>query len=584
MPTHGLVQRGVGLHGVLAQAEEIVGGTILDGQRLVVAVEVRVLAAEVGVVELCQAAHLLVLVFPIDAAHVLVEGECLGTASRSGVGGGGGAAIDDDLMTLRAVQRFYTQIVAGVSAESGECPGGFDGCLSHAAVEEHPAVHVVVAVALVGQFYLTLVEDGGQQPCTVAGDAGGKAVVVVCRVAHAAADLLQGVDSLVEMPCAAGCLGEVEQHLGVAHGEQRGGAFHKALRVALAVDILIEWRVVQIEVVAALAHIEGVAAGLVGGLCEQVGPVTGGGGGFRQVVLVVVPHVAPQFVVAAGRIDVGGYDARERRVGEAYTALAPLPLHAGEGEGAVEAWVAVEPELPLVIGDAALAGLQSVGHGEEVHQLRRGSVTAAAVGVARTDAVLPTVVLAVVGLARHVVLRVVEGGENGLGDAAVAADVVCPLAGPVGTVVLATIAGVGKSEATFVQLGKSLLVGGVGLFPAGEVVGTVEDGAGPVEAHLAEKGLCQTGSDASEILRLVCPAGGEHRGGFLQVLADEVDAVLGGLPRDDEVGAVAVLAQDGVLHLVDDGHATVDGHQVVVHVGAEEIGLAEEHGFLLVGE
>ncbi len=38
VPTHGLVQRGVGLHGVLAQAEEIVSGTILDGQRLVVAV------------------------------------------------------------------------------------------------------------------------------------------------------------------------------------------------------------------------------------------------------------------------------------------------------------------------------------------------------------------------------------------------------------------------------------------------------------------------------------------------------------------------------------------------------------------
>ena len=155
---------------------------------------------------------------------------------------------------------------------------------------------------------------------------------------------------------------------------------------------------------------------------------------------------------------------------------------------------------------------------------------------------LPTVVFAVVGLARDIVLGVVQSDEDGLVGAAVATRVVHPYLRPVSTVVSTAIAVIGKTEMPLLQFLQGKFVGFVGGSPAGLVIVAVEDRAGIVEQHLAQHGLGQTGGDTSEVLCLVAPAGRQHISGALEVGADEVDTVFGGLAWHDEVGSVATLA------------------------------------------
>ena len=178
MPSDSLMQRRVGLHGVLTQTEEIIGRTILDGEGIVIAVEVHVLAAEENLVELGQFLHLRVIVSAIDIAHVLIQRQGCWTVALCGIRRGGVQTVKDDLVALGAVEGLHTEVVAGVAAKSGEGPGGFDGGLSLASVEEHPAVHVTIAVAFIGEFDLALVEDGCEEFGAVTVDVGGQTEVV----------------------------------------------------------------------------------------------------------------------------------------------------------------------------------------------------------------------------------------------------------------------------------------------------------------------------------------------------------------------------------------------------------------------
>ena len=78
MPSYSLVQGGVGLHGVLAQAEEVIGGTVLDGERIVVTIGVH------------------------------VDRERLATVAGGRVLSRGIEALHHTLMTTGAVERFHT--------------------------------------------------------------------------------------------------------------------------------------------------------------------------------------------------------------------------------------------------------------------------------------------------------------------------------------------------------------------------------------------------------------------------------------------------------------------------------------------
>ena len=163
VPSHCLVESGVGLHGILSQAKEIVGGPVLDGECLVVSVEVDILASEEDLVEVGQFTHFVILVLPVDAGEVLIERDGLRPVALRGVCSWRVEAVHDDLVTLGAVERFHAEVGACVTSEAGEGPGRFDGALSLASVEEHPAMHVAVAVALEGQLHLPLVKDGSEE-------------------------------------------------------------------------------------------------------------------------------------------------------------------------------------------------------------------------------------------------------------------------------------------------------------------------------------------------------------------------------------------------------------------------------------
>ena len=83
-------------------------------------------------------------------------------------------------------------------------------------VEEHPATHVVEALALIGKLYLTLIEDGTHTGSLVADQIGLQAVVVVSCIAHTLANLLQIGNSLLRMTSHAGSLGQIHEYLSVA--------------------------------------------------------------------------------------------------------------------------------------------------------------------------------------------------------------------------------------------------------------------------------------------------------------------------------------------------------------------------------
>ena len=177
-----------------------------------------------------------------------------------------------------------------------------------------------------------------------------------------------------------------------------------------------------------------------------------------------------------------------------------------------------------------------------------------------------------------------ERDEHCFADVSVRASIVCPSACPVGRILLSAVGGVCQSEASGSEQLNGFLVGNVGRVPSCGLVGPVEHGAGIVEQHTPLQCLSKTGGDAPEIRCLVLPTRGEHRHCAVEILADEVHALLRALARYDELRAVAVLTQHRVLHLVNDGHAPVDAHQVGIDVGTEEIGLSEQFVLLLLRE
>ena len=78
---------------------------------------------------------------------------------------------------------------------------------------------VVEALALVGQLNATLIEDGLEHLGTVALDSRIKSAVA--RITHALTNPDESIPRLAEVVGTAGSLGKVQQHLGIAHGNQR---------------------------------------------------------------------------------------------------------------------------------------------------------------------------------------------------------------------------------------------------------------------------------------------------------------------------------------------------------------------------
>ena len=120
------------------------------------------------------------------------------------------------------VDRCYPKVFAGVAPEAGQVPrgGGALDILSLVctSVEEHPAVAVVEALALVGQLDAALVEDGLEHLGTVALDSGVE--TAVARIAYTLTNLNKCIPCLIQMVGTAGCLCKVQQYLGIAHGNQ----------------------------------------------------------------------------------------------------------------------------------------------------------------------------------------------------------------------------------------------------------------------------------------------------------------------------------------------------------------------------
>ena len=77
---------------------------------------------------------------------------------------------------------------------------------------------VVEALTLVSQLDATLVEDGLKHLGAVALD--GRVESAVTGIAHTLADTDECVPCLIQVIGTTGCLGKVEQHLGITHGDE----------------------------------------------------------------------------------------------------------------------------------------------------------------------------------------------------------------------------------------------------------------------------------------------------------------------------------------------------------------------------
>ena len=115
------------------------------------------------------------------------------------------------------------------------------------------------------------------------------------------------------------------------------------------------------------------------------------------------------------------------------------------------------------------------------------------------------------------------------------------------------------------------------------VVGAVEERARPQQQGASLQCERRPCGDPSEVFPGIGPCCRQVVGSLLEVGADEVDALLRGRTGYDEFVS-AVIAYDGILHVVDDGHTAVDFHQAVVAPGAEEVRLTEQFVLLLLVE
>ena len=198
-------------------------------------------------------------------------------------------------MTTLAVERCDSEVSAGVATKAGEVPRcwfALKGC--GATVEEHPAAGVVESLALVGQFHLTLIEHGSKHFFT-RGEVGGQTVVLLGGVAHAGTNLLQRLQGLVEVVGTGGSLGEVEEHLSVAHPDEGRSALLETLWRRGADAEAVERRGAEGTIVTALADVDGAVL-----LCHKVGSVAVRRAAHAVgLILRGIPSVAPKGEVGA---------------------------------------------------------------------------------------------------------------------------------------------------------------------------------------------------------------------------------------------------------------------------------------------
>ena len=233
---------------------------------------------------------------------------------------------------------------------------------------------VVEALAFVGEFYLTLVEDGFEHLGTIATDGGIESAVAF--IAHTTAYLDEGIPGFVEMLGSAGCLGKIEQHFGIAHGNHGRTVAGEAVLVGeVIIGMVAEGGIERF-----LADVDGTSV-----VAEILGEIA-----FLRVVPELfergIPGVVLQLILGAAAVRYG-------MLGDVDIAYEP-PFGAGEGEGAIEAWVTVEEEQLAVVGvGSCLRGALAVGHGEEIDHLSGGRERVAAAvaseGCGGTDVLLP---------------------------------------------------------------------------------------------------------------------------------------------------------------------------------------------------
>ena len=301
------------------------------------------------------------------------------------------------------------------------------------------------------------------------------------------------------------------------------------------------------------------------------------------VVHRFIPAVIPQFVAAARGISVDAVSQLPLGSEICQVTATELPFHARESERAIETRIAVEEEQfriirvrPVWVGRSF-----SVRHREKVHHFGCRCFPATAACIGRANGLFPSVPLFRVEVV-HRRNVIVQCHQYGFRHASVRTGIVGKHLRPSSSV-HSRVAFVCQPEIARLQPVDGFLVGLISRFPACHVIRAVEYRAGVEQFHTSLQSQCRTGSDASEILFVRVPTGGQVVRSRLQVFADKVHASLRGRTRHNQVASFAV-TDNRVLHLVYARHATVHLYHQIITPRTEEIGLSEQQVLLVFGQ